>query len=58
MDAGNNRATVAQVGGSIHHSIALLLRGDHRITRSQCARSRNGFYSGGRIIFRTESFRP
>ena len=57
MDAGNDRATAAQMGDSAHHSFdPFLCRGDGTAC-FECARRGNDFDPAWRFLFRTKSLR-
>src|SRR6266481_3874679 len=55
MDAGNGRATIAQMGDSAHHSFDPFLCGSDGIARFECTRRGNDFDPARRFLFRTKS---
>src|SRR6266704_4837593 len=57
MDAGNGRATVAQVGGRDYYPLAFFLCGGDWSSRFECASRSDEFDSARRLFFRTKSFR-
>src|SRR5947207_2804090 len=57
MDAGNSRATVAQMGDSAHYSPAPLLRRGHWAARFECACRGNDLDLARRFLFRTKGLR-
>jgi len=57
MDAGNGRATIAQMGDCADYTHAVFLRGRDGSARLKCASRSNDFYFARRLLFRTKSFR-